>query len=120
MLNVIMDKENKTVILEPHEALSQEDFENVAKEIDPYIEAYGGLKGIIIYSETFPGWDSFSAFVLHLKFVHNHHKKVAKLALVTDFTGADVAKSIAQHFVHAEIKHFPFSDMESAKQWIEE
>ena len=118
MLKAILDKENATLLLEPQGALTQEDFENVAKSVDPYIEEVGTLRGVIIYAETFPGWDSFGALVSHIKFVRNHHEKIAKVALVTDFTGANLAKNIAQHFVHAQMKHFPFAKIDEAKTWI--
>ncbi len=31
---------------------------------------------------------------------------------------ANLAKNIAQHFVHAQMKHFPFAKIDEAKTWI--
>ena len=120
MLKVNLNKEESLVILEPIGALSQNDFEEVSKIVDPFIEKSGNLNGIIIYTESFPGWDSFNALVTHLKFVNEHHKKVSKVAFVTDSMIADFAQNIASHFVNAKIKHFPFDALENAKKWINE
>ena len=34
--------------------------------------------------ESFPGWESFGALLGHMKFVHEHHKKVVRIAFATD------------------------------------
>ena len=118
MLKVELDKENKIVILEPNGALNKEDFQSVAKIVDPFIEEYGVLHGIIIYTQLFPRWDNFAALVEHLKFIKDHHKKVSSIAFVTDSLIGDLAQHIAPHFVQANIKHFNFSNLKKAQQWI--
>ena len=54
----------------------------------------------------------------HMKFARNHHREIAKVALVTDSKIADLAESLGTHFIKASIKHFPFAEVESAKSWI--
>ena len=76
MLSITLDKEKAIVTLEPEGALRQEDFETAVKVIDPFIEARGKLSGVIIATESFPGWKDFAALTEHLKFIKNHHKKV--------------------------------------------
>ncbi len=73
MLNIITDSKDAITILEPVGALSQNDFERASKQIDPLIEKVGQLKGLIIYAESFPYWDSFSAFVKHFVKAHIKH-----------------------------------------------
>lgn len=118
MLKIDLDKKNGFAVLEPQGALSRDDFARAAETIDPFIEQSGSLKGILIFTESFPGWESIGAFVQHFKFVKNHHEQIAKVALVTDSNIASVAESFAQHFVAAQIKHFPFGQRESAEHWI--
>jgi hypothetical protein len=118
MLNVTVDKENGIAMLEPHGALTQNDFEWAAQQIDPLIESAGELKGLIIHVETFPGWDSFAGLVAHLKFVREHHKETSRLAFVTDSHVGDLAEKIGNHFIAAEIRHFDFQALENAKTWI--
>ena len=68
MLTVKVDKANGIALLEPDGPLSKEDFESAVKIIDPFIEKNEHLNGLIIHTESFPGWDSFAALSSHLKF----------------------------------------------------
>jgi len=117
MLNIKLDKQRSIVLLEPVETLSKEDFEKAAAVIDPYIEKTGKLHGIVIHVKSFPGWDSFGALIRHLKFIKNHHRKVAREAMATDSPIGGFAEHIASHFVNAEIKHFPFGRLTDAREW---
>jgi hypothetical protein len=38
----------------------------------------------MIHTESFPGWESFGAFVSHLKFVGDHHRQIERIAAVTN------------------------------------
>ena len=118
MLNVELDEVNGIATLIPHGALSEKDFESAASVIDPYIEKYGHLKGLIINTKTFPGWESLGSLIKHFKFVKEHHKKVCHVALVTDSVSGDFGEKIADHFVSAEIKHFAFDELTNAHSWI--
>jgi len=118
MLEISLDEKSKIVILKPNGALSKEDFKQVTKVIDPFIEKAGKINGVIIYTESFPGWDSFMALVEHLKFVKEHHKQISHVAFVTDSTVGEFAEHMGNHFVSAEVKHFSFNELEDAKSWI--
>jgi len=118
MLTINLDDKTSTLTLSPQGALEVKDFEEVAKLVDPFIQKNGELKGLIIYVQSFAGWDSFSALTKHMKFINEHHKKVSYIAFVTDSVIGDIAEYIGSHFVSAEVKHFPFSDLEQAKEWI--
>jgi len=118
MLKVTLDEAKSIAILEPDNALSEEDFKSAAGMIDSYLEKSGGLKGIVIYTKAFPGWDSFAALISHLKFIQEHHKKVACVAFVTDSPIGALAEHVAGHFVHAELKSFTFSELKESIQWI--
>ena len=118
MIEYDLDAENSILHVHPKSAIEQDDFVNLAKAVDPHIEATGGLAGLIIEAPSFPGWESFGAMVNHLRFVRDHHKHVKRIAVVTDSHLGDVAEHITSHFVSAEIKHFPAGQTEAARQWI--
>ena len=120
MLNVALDETNAIATLRPDGELSENDFRNAAQVIDNYLARSESLNGLIIQVESFPGWDSFSAFTAHLKFIREHHKKISHLAFVTDSPLGSFAENIANHFVSAEIKSFPYNEFENAVQWINE
>jgi len=118
MLSVKVDEKNLVATLQPEGPLSARDFESAAKTIDPLIEKSGKLNGVIIYTKSFPGWDSFAALVSHLRFVKSHHENVSRVALVTDSSLGKYAQPIASHFVKAEIRLFSYPDLEQATDWV--
>ena len=118
MLSVTIDKVNHIAILEPDGPLSESDFRSAAEKVDLLIEKSGQLKGIVIRAKSFPGWDSIAALTSHLRFIKDHHKKVSRVALVTESIAAHFAEIFATHFVLAEIKIFSYRDIEKATQWI--
>ena len=118
MLTTSLDEQHRIAILEPDGPLSEIDFRSAAAIIDPFIEASGHLKGLIIHTRSFPGWDSFAAMHSHLTFVKEHHKKVPRIAFVTDSVISNLAETIGSHFVSADIKAFGYGDMDKARAWI--
>jgi hypothetical protein len=118
MLNIDLDKEAGLAIVQPGGPLSESDFDAVASVVDPHLEGHGELNGLIIYTEDFPGWDSFGAMLKHFKFVKDHQQKLSHVALVTDSAIGDLAEKIAGHFISAAVKHFPYSQVVDAKSWI--
>ncbi|MCF6206114.1 MAG: STAS/SEC14 domain-containing protein [Sulfurovum sp.] len=118
MLSITLDREEAIVTLEPSGVLTEDDFKTAVKVIDPFIKQHGKLTGLIIETKDFPGWKDFAAFTAHLKFIRNHHKKVKKLAFVTDSSIGDFAEKIGSHFVEAEVKTFPYGAHKEAREWI--
>ncbi len=118
MIDYELDGEHNILLVHPESALDASDFTELAKAVDPQIEANGDLAGLIISAPTFPGWDSFGALVTHFRFVRDHHKHIKKVAVVTDSHLGDVAEHLGSHFVSATIQHFPAGQVEQAREWI--
>ena len=107
------------LVVEPQSALSAEDFREISRTIDPYIRKNSKLTGLLIEAPSFPGWDSFGALIEHLKFVHNHHHNIDRVAAVTDAAFLKIAPTIAQHFAHPEIKVFAGGERVKALEWLQ-
>ena len=107
------------LVIEPKSALSAEDFREISRSIDPYIREKGKLTGLLIETASFPGWDSFSALIEHLKFVHDHHRNIDRVAVVTDAAFLKIAPKIAQHFAHPEIRVFASGERVKALEWLQ-
>ncbi len=118
MIDYDLDTEHSILEVRPTSALDKDDFVELAKAVDPHIEANGDLAGLILNVSSFPGWDSFGAMVTHFRFVRDHQKHVKKIAVVTDSHLGDVAEHLTSHFVSAEVRHFPAGQVEQARQWI--
>lgn len=118
MITYDLDKARSILTVHPESSLDKDDFDQMAKAIDPEIEAHGDLAGLIINAQAFPGWDSFGAMVTHFRFIRDHQKHIKKVAVVTDSHMGDAAEHLASHFVSAEVRHFPADHVEQARQWI--
>jgi tRNA U38,U39,U40 pseudouridine synthase TruA len=118
MLEYELNRAESILIVMPGGPLESTDFEKLVREVDPYIEEKGKLNGLMIYAESFPGWDNFAAFLSHMKFVKNHHQKIKKIAAVTGSSFLSIMPKVANHFVRAEVRHFDYDDKVVALNWL--
>ena len=118
MIEHTLDTAHSILYVRPKSSLEEDDFVQLAKTVDPYIEETVDLAGLIIETPSFPGWKSLGAMATHFRFVRDHHKHIKKIALVTDSALGDLGEHLASHFVSAEIRHFSAGELEAAKQWI--
>jgi len=120
MIDHTFDPASAILTIRPSGPLKKEDFENLAREIDPSIERTGDLAGLLIDAKAFPGWDSFGALAAHIRFVRDHHRHVRRIAVVTDSALGNLLEKLASHFVAATIRHFKAGELEQARAWIVE
>ena len=118
MIKIEWRGEHNILIITPEGKLEAEDFVRLAQEVDPYLEEPGQLKGLLIETEAFPGWQDFAALLSHLRFVKAHHEQVRKVAAVTDSGFLSILPQVASHFIKAEVRHFPCDDKQAALEWI--
>lgn len=116
-IRISIEEEQRVVRIRPTGRLSQDDFLRLADEIDPLIEKWGALNGLVIESRDFPGWESVGALVRHIRFVSDHHRAIRRIAVVTDSRLGAIAENIASHFVAARIKQFDTTDLDVALKW---
>jgi hypothetical protein len=43
---------------------------------------------------VFPGWENFGGFTAHMHFIREHHKRVERVAIVTDSWVANIGESL--------------------------
>lgn len=67
---------------------------------------------------VFPAAHRSVSLVSHVRFVHDHHRHVKKIAIVTDLPVAGVTQHLASHLVSAHIRQFPAGHVEQANKWI--
>ena len=118
MLDYSIMKPEGILVLKPQAPLSKEDFGGLSAAVDSYLCDHTKLHGILIHSRRFPGWENFAGFTAHMYFVHDHHKRIGRVAIATDSPVAGMAESIGKHFTSAEVKHFPFAADAEALAWL--
>ena len=118
MLDYTLDETSSVLHVRPTGPLRKDDFDALSQAVDPFIERTGGLNGLLLETVRFPGWENVGAAVRHFRFVRDHHRKIKKVAIVTDSPLGEAAEHIASHFVAATIKHFPAGHLDEARTWI--
>jgi len=119
MIAVELQRDKGVLVVEPKGALTTDDFQQIARTVDPYILEKGKLSGMLVDVPTFPGWNSFAALVEHVKFVREHQRKIDRVAAVTDSAVMKFAPAIAGPFVSPEIRTFESKDRDRAMIWLE-
>ena len=119
MIEVKLNEDKGIVTVIPSAPLNKEDFTLLANEVDPYIEKEGKLKGLIIQVKSFPGWEDFAGLISHSQFVREHHKKIEKVAAVSDGRIISIMPKIVDHFVNSTVKYFPYETLDEAFEWVQ-
>ena len=119
MLDYSIMKPEGILVLKPRAPLSKDDFGGLSAAVDSCLADHAKLHGVLIHSKEFPGWENFGEFTAHMQFVREHHKKVERVAVVTDSQIAGMAESLAKHFMSTDARHFLFADNVKALDWLE-
>lgn len=109
--------ESGVLVVELHGPVRAEDFDALASAVDPWIETHGELRGLVLHAREFPGWENVGSFLRHVRFVRDHHRRIRRVAICAGGTIASVAPRLAEHFVHAELRHFGHDQLEPAIAW---
>lgn len=118
MLNFELLNQEGILRVSPNAPLQVRDFAQLSEVADRYLASHEALKGLIITTDDFEGWEDFSALVSHVKFVREHHKHIRKVAVVSDDSRLKIMPAIASHFVDADIRHFDSGHQQEAFDWI--
>lgn len=106
------------LVIQPQLPLRKQDFAQLSAAVDAYLTEHASLHGLMIHTQGFPGWEDFDGFTAHMHFVHDHHKQVERVAIVTDSPFASLAQSLGRHFTSAVIQRFPYADEVQALDWL--
>lgn len=118
MLHHTIDSDYGILTVTPDGELTAEDFRKLTDVVDDYTADHEPLRALMILTENFPGWDSFGALFKHLKFIREHRDQVRKVAAVTDSGFLSVMPHVVDHFIKADVQHFPFAERERAFDWL--
>lgn len=114
------DAESGILTVRPEAPLTRDDFEVLRAQVDPYIEAAGRLRGLLIEAATFPGWADLEGLMSHFRFVRDHHRRVDRVAVVSDDVIASALPALSRHFVKAQVRHFSLAQRADAIGWLDE
>lgn len=120
MIAAKLDRAKGILHVNPSGPLEEGDFATLAELADPYLKQKGALAGLMVEIDRFPGWKNLAGLLGHFRFIRNHHRKIRKVALVTDARIGKIGERVARHFIAAKIKRFPASQAGEARKWLVE
>jgi hypothetical protein len=110
--------ERGVVVVAPRGKLTAADFERLEAEVDDWVDARGdGLKGLVVHTRDFPGWEDLGSALRHIRFVRDHHREIPRVAFASDSRVAALGPTLAQHFAKAEIERFDWDALDDAIRW---
>ncbi|MCP3666307.1 MAG: STAS/SEC14 domain-containing protein [Gammaproteobacteria bacterium] len=119
MIKLELMEETGIAVVQPQGKLEANDFEQIAVNLDPYIESHGKLKGLMIKAQTFPGWENLSTMIKHIRFVRDHQKYIERVAMVSDDDLVQILPDIVSHFVNAGLRTFEYQQASQAMAWLQ-
>lgn len=119
MMNFQVFPDRGVVELRPEPPLTREDFLELAEAVDAYLERQHPLPGLLIIAPQFPGWADFAALRAHLDFVGERHRKVSRVAIVSDSPVFKILPHLVRHFLSPEVRVFPLNQRQDAASWLE-
>ncbi len=108
------------LVLRPSGPISSDDIEAVREKVDAYLNDGHTIAGLMIEAASFPGWKDLAGMSSHLRFVHDHHRKIPRVAFVSDSRVLATLPKLARHFLHAEFRRFEGGDAAAALAWLSE
>ena len=90
----------------------------ITKDADALIAEKWTINWVLINVSSFDWYESFSAFLSHIKFIKNHQEFVKKLAIIWDETWEKILPKLVNIFVHPELKRFSIENENKAIEWL--
>ncbi|HEX4447270.1 MAG TPA: STAS/SEC14 domain-containing protein [Polyangiaceae bacterium] len=105
------------LLVQPVGPLRAADFDIIAQAIDPWRESRGRLRGLVIQTREFSGWENVAGFIHHVQFVRDHHHAVRRVALATDIAVPQVEPGLVNCLIRAELRLFERHELRRAVGW---
>lgn len=118
MLTITDDDLHDCLLLEPAGALTRRDLAALAERFEARTVATGRAPNLVVRADSFPTWTEVAALVQHLRFIVSRHKRVRRVALVSDAPALERAPRIARLLVAPEVRHFPADRLDAALAWV--
>jgi SpoIIAA-like len=109
--------ESGVVVVEVSQPLRETDFDALGMTVDAWLETHDELRGLVLHTKAFAGWENIGGLVRHIRFVHDHHRKIRRVAVVVDGPIGALGPRAAEHFVQAEIRGFAADQLDDAVAW---
>ncbi len=119
MTTITSNKKHNVVTISFHGEVDAQDEERLRSAFEGYVLENGHAPNLFITSDSFPKFEDFDVFKLHLNFIGEHSSEIEKVAVVSDAFSATLLPPVANLFLKAKIKHFHMNEKNDAMRWLE-
>ncbi|MGW5114220.1 STAS/SEC14 domain-containing protein [Streptomyces noursei] len=109
--------DSQVLVVEAQHPLRAQDFEALATTADGWLRTHDALAGLVIRTRVFPGWENLNGLIRHVQFIHDHHRRIERIAVAGDSKITALAPHLANRFVHAQVRHFAYDALDDALAW---
>ncbi len=117
MFDIKVEDDGSLVTVTPTDKITEEDITRLGDVMSEAINTHDRIPALLIHAKEFPGYDSFSAMMAHLKLIHNRETLVPRVAVVSDGVLLRTGEALAKLFIKAEVRHFAEADLADATEW---
>jgi hypothetical protein len=119
VLHIDIRARDNVFIVTPEGSISADQIDDLATRVNTYINETDRVPNLVLHTKSVPHWSNFNALKTHLRFIKNHHRVVAKVAIVSDVKLLWLAKSLVDHFVGAKVRRFDEEAIDDAIAWAQ-
>lgn len=119
MLRITADDAHGCLLLEPSGPLTERDLDALKAQVDA-AAASGRMPNLVIVASAFPAWTDIATLLKHVRFIRTHHRRVRRVAFVSDARALSVAPRLARALVRAEVRQFGAEALDAALAWVGE
>jgi len=109
--------ESGVLVVEVKQPLHAFDLDPLLLAVDTWLESEGPLRSLVLRVRDFPGWEKVAHFFRHLRFRHDHHLRLTRVALASDVKLTSLAQPLVRHFSSAELGTFDYDAVVAAVAW---
>jgi len=118
MIDTKFDSEKNIAVVTPGKTVSAADLTALSEAFNAYINTHDSVPNVVIRADGLPHWQDMAALKRHIKFIRDHQRVVAKLALVTDSPGLALLPMLARLFVKTTLRRFSTAREAEALAWV--
>lgn len=115
-----LDPDSGVLVVEIDGPLGAPDIDALESTVGTWLTQHAELRGLVLHARTVPGWQNMAGLTRHIKFVHDHHRHIRRVAVAVDGLMAQLAPRLAGRLIHPRIQHFGHDELDAARNWAAE
>jgi hypothetical protein len=118
MLEYEWNSAASVLVVRPTGPLGVPDFETLSTQFAVAVKRAGRVRGLLIDLPAFPGWQGVRGVRAHVRFIAQHHRLIARVAIVTDSLLLRFGPPVANLLLHPKVRRFRRGEQTAALDWL--